>query len=201
MLKSVEDGEIDIVVGTQMIAKGFDLPMVTAVGVIHADALLHLPDFRSVERTFQLVTQVAGRAGRRNSGGRVIVQSYSPRHYAIENASRHDYRGFYEAEIEFRRRHRYPPFSRLARFTFRHKNEETCRLESDDMAMKLARHLFDLEVAADLLGPAPAFTSKIRDEFQWQLVLRAKTADFERLLDGLPTHPAWTVDIDPQSML
>ena len=201
MLRSVEAGEVDIVVGTQMIAKGFDLPMVTAVGVIHADALLHLPDFRSVERTFQLVTQVSGRAGRRSSGGRVIVQSYSPRHYAIETASRHDYRGFYEAEIEFRRRHRYPPFSRLARFLFRHKHEETCRIESDEMAMRLARHLFDLKITADLLGPAPAFTSKIRDEFQWQIVLRAKPDDFDRLLDGLPVHPAWTVDIDPQSML
>jgi primosomal protein N' (replication factor Y) len=201
MLKTVENGEIDIVVGTQMIAKGFDLPMVTAVGVIHADALLHLPDFRSVERTFQLVTQVSGRAGRRSSSGRVIVQSYSPRHYAIETASRHDYRGFYEAEIEFRRRHRYPPFSRLARYLFRHKSEEMCRIESDEMAMKLARHIFELDVKADLLGPAPAFTSKIRDEFQWQIVLRAKPDEFERLLDGLPAHPAWSIDIDPQSML
>ena len=201
MLKAVEAGDVDIVVGTQMIAKGFDLPMVTAVGVIHADALLHLPDFRSAERTFQLVTQVAGRAGRRTSGGRVIVQSYSPRHYAIMAAARHDFRGFYEAEIAFRRRHRYPPFTRLARYTVRHKDEETCREQCEEMALRLARHLDNLGVDGDLLGPAPAFTSKIRGEHQWQIVLRAKPDDFDCLLDGLPTHPAWTVDIDPQSML
>jgi primosomal protein N' (replication factor Y) len=175
--------------------------MVTAVGVIHADALLHLPDFRSAERTFQLVTQVAGRAGRRTSGGRVIVQSYSPRHYAIRAAALHDYRGFYDAEIVFRRRHRYPPFTRLARYTVRHKDEETCRVECEEMALRLARHLDNLGVEGDLLGPAPAFTSKIRGEHQWQIVLRARPDDFDCLLDGLPTHPAWTVDVDPQSML
>jgi primosomal protein N' (replication factor Y) len=201
MLASVESGEVDIVVGTQMIAKGFDLPMVTAVGVIHADALLHLPDFRSAEKTFQLVTQVAGRAGRRSSGGRVIVQSYSPRHYAIAAAARHDYRGFYDAEIAFRRRHRYPPFTRLVRYTVRHKDEETCRELCEEMALRLARHLDHLAVEGDLLGPAPAFTGKIRGEHQWQIVLRADPAEFDRVLDGLPTHPAWTVDVDPQSML
>lgn len=201
MLKLVESGEVDVLVGTQMIAKGFDLPMVTAVGVIHADALLHLPDFRSAERTFQLVTQVAGRAGRRSSGGLVIVQSYSPRHYAIEAAAKHDYALFFAAEIEFRQRHRYPPFTRLVRYTIRHRDEETCRVECDEMARRLARHLRDASVPGDLLGPAPAFTSKIRGEHQWQIVLRAKPDDFDRLLDGLPNAPGWTVDVDPQSML
>jgi primosomal protein N' (replication factor Y) len=190
-----------VIVGTQMIAKGFDLPMVTAVGVIHADALLHLPDFRSAERTFQLVTQVAGRAGRRSSGGLVIVQSYSPRHYAIEASAKHDYAMFFAAEIEFRKRHRYPPFTRLVRYTVRHRDEETCRVECDEMARRLARHLHDAGVSGDLLGPAPAFMSKIRDEHQWQVVLRAKTDDFDQLLDGLPNAPGWTVDVDPQSML
>lgn len=120
LLRRIERREIDIVVGTQMIAKGLDLPLVTGIGVIHADTMLHLPDFRSAERTFQLLTQVAGRAGRRAPGSRVIVQSYSPSHYAIAAAARHDYAAFYAEEIDFRRTHGYPPFSRLVRYLFRH---------------------------------------------------------------------------------
>ncbi|MGI8478232.1 MAG: replication restart helicase PriA [Thermomicrobiales bacterium] len=201
LLRRVERREVDIVVGTQMIAKGLDLPMVTAVGVVQADTLLHLPDFRSTERTFQLLTQVAGRAGRRAEGGRVVVQTYSPDHYAIRSASRHDYRAFYDEEIAFRKTHRYPPFSRLSRHLFRHQDEEVCRQASDDMARLLARHARQTGVAIDLLGPTPAFASRVRGKYQWQIVLRAMPADFDALLDGMPTHPAWVVDIDPQSML
>ena len=106
LLRQVEHGEVDFIVGTQMVAKGFDLPRVTAIGVVNADTGVHLPDFRSGERTFSLLTQVAGRAGRRGPGARVIVQSYTPEHYAIQAAARHDYDGFFVEEIHFRRRHR-----------------------------------------------------------------------------------------------
>ncbi len=201
MLGQVERHEIDLVVGTQMVAKGFDLPLVTAIGVIQADTMLHLPDFRSGERTFQLLTQVAGRAGRRAPGSTVIVQSFTPEHYAVQAASRHDYDGFYAEEIDFRRVHGFPPFTRLVRYLYRHQNEQACVAEAEKMAQALARHARSRAPGADidLLGPTPAFASKVRGKHQWQLVLRA--VDLEPLLDDLPIRPGWSVDIDPQSML
>ena len=201
MLRRVERREIDVLVGTQMIAKGLDLPLVTAIGVIHADTMLHLPDFRSGERTFQLLTQVAGRAGRRAPGSKVVVQSYTPDHYAIRAASRHDYAAFYAEEIDFRRAHRYPPFSRLVRYLYRHVDDSVCAAEADAMALDLARHARRTApvLRVDLLGPTPAFASRVRGRYQWQIVLRAD--DLEPLLDGLPARPGWTVDVDPQSLL
>lgn len=201
MLRRVERREVDVLVGTQMIAKGLDLPLVTAIGVIHADTMLHLPDFRSGERTFQLLTQVAGRAGRRAPGSQVVVQSYTPDHYAIRAASRHDYAAFYAEEIDFRRAQRYPPFSRLVRYLFRHADDAVCAAEADTMALDLARHARRVapDLRVDLLGPTPAFASRVRGRYQWQIVLRAD--DLEPLLDGLPVRPGWTVDVDPQSLL
>jgi primosomal protein N' (replication factor Y) (superfamily II helicase) len=201
LLRAIERREIDIVVGTQMIAKGLDLPMVTAIGVIHADTMLHLPDFRSAERTFQLLTQVAGRAGRRAGGSRVIVQTYSPDHYAIRAASRHDFESFYAEEIAFRRAHRYPPFSRLARFVYRHQQEEHCAAEAEEQSRMLARHARASGVGTDLIGPTPAFIGKLRGKHQWHVILRAGPDEFDQLLDGLPVRAGWTVDIDPQSLL
>jgi primosomal protein N' (replication factor Y) len=199
--RAVERREIDVVVGTQMIAKGLDLPLVTAVGVIHADTVMHLPDFRSGERTFQLLTQVSGRAGRRAGGSRVIVQTYCPEHYAIQAAARHDYEAFYREEIEFRRVHRYPPFSRLARFLYRSAKEDVCAAEAEEQSRLLAKHARRRGVPADLIGPTPAFIGKIRGKHQWHVVLRAEPEGFDVLLDGLPVRPGWTVDVDPQSLL
>jgi primosomal protein N' (replication factor Y) (superfamily II helicase) len=199
LLRQVERGETDIIIGTQMVAKGFDLPRVTGIGVISADTSLHLPDFRSGERTFSLLTQVAGRAGRRGPGSRVIVQSYSPDHYAIQAAARHDYEAFFGEEIDFRRQHRYPPFVRLVRYLYRHRSDSACAKAADEMARKLARHAWERGTAMDLLGPAPAFVSRIRGDYQWQVILR--TSDLESLLDGLPIDPGWVVDVDPQSLL
>jgi len=199
LLRQVERGETDVVVGTQMVSKGFDLPRVTAIGVVNADTGLHLPDFRSGERTFSLLTQVAGRAGRRGPGSRVVVQSYTPEHYAIQAASRHDYDGFFTEEIDFRRQHRYPPFVRLARYLYRNRNDAACAKAADQMARKLARHARERGVSMDLLGPAPAFASRVRGDYQWQVVLRS--SDLDSLLDGIPVDPGWTVDIDPQILL
>jgi primosomal protein N' (replication factor Y) (superfamily II helicase) len=201
LLRRIERREVDVVVGTQMIAKGLDLPLVTAIGVVHADTLLHLPDFRSAERTFQLLTQVAGRAGRRAPGGRVVVQSYTPAHYAIETAARHDYAAFFAEEIDFRRIHGYPPFTRLVRYLFRHQDEARCAAEAEEMARHLARHARSRNVPADLLGPTPAFATRVRGKYQWQIVLRAAPAALDALLDGLPQRPGWLVDVDPQSLL
>ncbi|HVL22881.1 MAG TPA: primosomal protein N' [Thermomicrobiales bacterium] len=199
MLALVEHGEVDIVVGTQMVSKGFDLPGVTSIGVVQADSLLYLPDFRSSERTFQLLTQVAGRAGRRGPGSTVVFQTYTPQHYAILAAAQHDYERFYEDEVTFRRDYRFPPFVRLARFVVRQDKEQNAALEAEMMARALARHARVNGIEMELLGPTPAFVAKIRNQYQWQIVMR--TTDMEGMLDGLPHRPGWVVDIDPESML
>jgi primosomal protein N' (replication factor Y) len=127
------------------------------------------------------------------------VQSYTPEHYAIQAASHHDYDGFFVEELDFRRGHRYPPFVRLARYLYRHKSDAACAQAADQMARKLAHHARERGVAMDLLGPAPAFASRVRGDYQWQVILR--TPDLEDLLDGLPIDPGWSVDVDPQSLL
>lgn len=199
MLEMVETGQVDIVVGTQMVSKGFDLPGVTSIGVVQADSLLYLPDFRSAERTFQLLTQVAGRAGRRGPGSTVVFQTYTPEHYAILAASKHDYSQFFGDEIVFREDFRFPPFYRLARFLVRHDKEQRAALEAGLMARELAKHARVMGVEMELLGPTPAFVAKIRNQYQWQIVLR--TQEMERMLMGMPMRPGWVVDIDPESML
>lgn len=194
------NGEADILIGTQMVAKGLDMPRVTLVGVLAADIGLHLPDYRSAERTFQLLTQVAGRAGRGRAGGRVIIQTYSPHHYAVVAASQHDYETFYRDEIEWRRRSGYPPFSRLACLTFAH----TGQIYAQRQAMRVAR---DLEQKRDalgipnlhILGPAPAFVRRVRGRYRWQIILRGD--DPAALLSQMTFGNGWTVDIDPVSLL
>lgn len=199
MLGLVERGEVDIIVGTQMVSKGFDLPGVTSIGVVQADSMLYLPDFRSSERTFQLLTQVAGRAGRRGPGSTVVFQTYTPEHYAVLAASKHDFRQFYGDEIEFRENFRFPPFFRLARFMYRHDKEQKAALEAEMLARELARFARVNDIDMELLGPSPAFVAKIRNQYQWQIVMRTRQMD--RMLEGMPMRPGWVVDIDPESML
>lgn len=193
-------GEADILVGTQMIAKGLDLPQVALVGVVLADVALQLPDFRASERTFQLLMQVAGRAGRGSRPGRVIIQTYNPDHYGIQAASRHDYGLFYEQEVRFRAAHRYPPFADLARLVYAHANEARCRLEIERLASHLRdeierRGLPDLEV----IGPAPAFRRRLRGRYRWHLLVRG--GDFRPLFQSLALPPGWALDVDPISLL
>jgi primosomal protein N' (replication factor Y) len=189
-------GEADILIGTQMIAKGLDLPKVTLVGVISADVSLNLPDFRAGERTFQLLCQVAGRAGRGTAGGRVIIQTYNPEHYAILAASRHDYKSFFRTELEYRQQLRYPPFNRLARLMFIHSNDQSCQAEAEKMRQSLlterdARGLADIS----LIGPAPAFMHRLRGKYRWQLIVRA--ADPANFLREINFSRGWIIDIDP----
>jgi primosomal protein N' (replication factor Y) len=201
LLGRVMRHEVDIIVGTQMVAKGLDLPAVTAVGVINTDTWLYLPDIRSAERTFQMLTQVAGRAGRRAAGGRVVFQTYSPAHYAITSAAEHAYSAFYREEIAFRQRHGYPPFKRLARLLVRHSDESRARGEAEGMA----RQLEDLLLAnpalqgLDVIGPAPAFSARVRGQYGWQILLRG--GQLVAALAGLQFHPGWAVDVDPVSLL
>ncbi|MGB3906731.1 MAG: primosomal protein N' [Anaerolineae bacterium] len=192
--------EADVMIGTQMIAKGLDLPLVTLVGVITADTALYLPDFRAGERTFQLLTQVAGRAGRSILGGKVIVQTYAPNHYCIQAASHHDYEGFYKEEMEFRRQQRYPPFSRLVRLVYVHRDAQRCEEEAGRMQRVLQQKIARLGLPMiDLIGPAPAFLSRIRGQYRWHLVVRGR--DPHSLLGDLEFPLGWRVDVDPASVL
>jgi primosomal protein N' (replication factor Y) len=194
------DGQADVLVGTQMIAKGLDLPLVTLVGVISADTALNLPDFRAAERTFQLLTQVAGRAGRGLLGGRVIVQTYNPDHYAVRAAAHHDYTAFAQRELAFRREHDYPPYRRLVRLEYRHRKPERARLAAERLAETLRATLVARGLPPeDLIGPAPAFFAKRRDLYRWQIVLRAE--DPAELLRQVEIPGGWRVDIDPVSVL
>jgi primosomal protein N' (replication factor Y) len=192
--------EADILVGTQMIAKGLDIPLVTLVGVVSADVALHLPDFRAGERTFQLLEQVAGRAGRGERGGRVIIQTYTPDHYAIEAAAAHDYHSLYERELEFRRRMAYPPFGRLVRMTFAHTNPDYAQRQAGTMVNHLREEQQRLGVAnLDVLGPAPAFVPRLRGRYRWNVILRGSEPAV--LLRDAALPRGWTVDVDPISVL
>jgi len=188
--------EADILIGTQMIAKGLDLPEVTLVGVISADTGLNLPDFRAGERTFQLLSQVAGRAGRGILGGEAIIQTYSPEHYAIQAAAQHDYALFYKKEIDYRRQLHNPPFSRLASLIYTHTNDMLCQREAERVKRLLIDER-DAKGIADLtlIGPAPAFIHRLRGRFRWQLVLRG--SELSAFLSEIPFPQGWTVDIDP----
>ncbi|MDD5402157.1 MAG: primosomal protein N' [Dehalococcoidales bacterium] len=190
------NGKADILIGTQMIAKGMDFPGVSLVGVINADTGINLPDFRSGERTFSLLCQVAGRAGRGAVPGKVIIQSYYPSHYAIQAAASHDYQTFYNTEITYRRSLNQPPFSRLARLVFSHTNDEFCRREALRLKYELSLECARIGIAGlTLIGPAPAFYHRLRGRYRWSIII--KGADPKSLLDAINLPPRWQVDIDP----
>ncbi len=199
-------GKIDILIGTQMIAKGLHFPNVTLVGIIHADLSLHLPDFRAGERTFQLLVQVAGRAGRGDIEGEVFVQSFTPFHPAIQYSRRHDFVGFYEQEIEFRDQLCYPPASRIAMITIKGRNEDKVSFLADHFRKlidPIMGELKDLVIA----GPAPAPLARAETFYRFQLMLRTKQmSSLSRHLaevikkEKLPKDITITVDIDPVNL-
>ena len=192
-------GRADILVGTQMLAKGLDLPRVTLVGIVLADVGLHLPDPFAAERVFQVLTQVAGRAGRSSRGGKAILQTFSPQHYAIQAAALHDVNGFYKEELEQRKRLGYPPFSQLIRLEYRHYDPAKAEKEARALAEKLHGQLkAEGRKLTTIIGPAPSFLSKIDGKFRWQVVLRG--ADLTSLVSGyLPRD--WRVETEPVSLL
>ena len=198
-LQAFIDHRADVLVGTQMIAKGLDLPRVTLVGVASADTALHLPDFRASERTFQLLTQVAGRAGRSHRGGRVIVQTYNPEHYAVQAASRHDYAAFFRRELAYRRRLDYPPFSRLLALRYSHEDPRRCQTEASRLGRWLEAEIRRLDIPAELIGPAPCFFRRIQGRYRWQIVIRAR--DPAILLRDVALPWGWRVDVDPITLL
>lgn len=189
----------DILIGTQMLAKGLDLPFVTLVGAVLAETSLNLPDYRTGERTFQLLTQVAGRAGRSPLGGKVILQTYTPEHYAIQFASHHDYDGFYNQELSWRRELFYPPFSRLVKFEYRHRDTRICEQKSQEMAGILRDLIRSAGLKqTKLIGPLPCFFSRLQGLYRWQVILCGP--DPVPLVRGR-TFRDWIVEVDPPSLL
>ena len=207
-LAAFRSGKVQILLGTQMIAKGLDFPNVTLVGVINADTALHLPDFRASERTFHLVTQVAGRTGRGERGGRVLVQTYNPDHPAITAAVRHDYRSFVAGELPVREMLSYPPFSSMIRLVFRGPVEKIVEEFAACVAQGLATAIETQKIPARVLGPAPAPFSKLRGKFRFHLQIQSPDGD--KLRQAVrqatanlkpPDGVQWIVDVDPLDML
>ncbi|MBI2866163.1 MAG: primosomal protein N' [Chloroflexi bacterium] len=198
VLQRFLDHQADILVGTQMVAKGLDLPLVSVVGVISADTQLHVPDFRSAERTFQLLSQVAGRAGRGDRPGQVVVQTFSPEHYAIQAAAQHDYRGLYEREVTFRASYNYPPFSRLVRLLHADPSPYRCLQHAQRLATSLRTTQRKLGLPVEVLGPAPAYPPRARGRYRWHVLLRGVSPG--TLLAQVPLPPGWAVDVDTVSL-
>jgi primosomal protein N' (replication factor Y) len=193
----------DVLIGTQMLAKGLDLPLVTLVSIVLADVGLYLPDPFAGERVFQVLTQVAGRAGRSERGGQVILQTFDPANQVIQSAAGHDVHGFYHYELEQRKRLGYPPFSRLVRLEYRHQDASM----ASSQAQKLARRLSELLVSGGsrqvtMIGPVPSFFARLGGYYRWQIILRgadpvAVLRD-DSLMRGLTD---WRVEVDPISLL
>ena len=189
----------NVLIGTQMLAKGLDLPLVTLVGVVLADVGLNFPDYRAAERTFQVLTQVAGRAGRSPLGGKVILQTFHPDHYVIQAAASHSYRDFYQKELEYRRKLGYPPFTQLARLEYRHHDP----IQAEEAANKLAAQIRTWIEAegyrsTSIIGPAPCFFTRVAGFYRWQIILRGP--DPASLLQARSISD-WRIEVNPPSLL
>ena len=201
--------EVDILVGTQMVTKGHDLPNVTLVGVVNADAALSLPDFRAAERGFQLLVQVAGRAGRRERPGRVLIQTRTPEHPAIQLAAQHDVRGFWERELLDRHEVNYPPFSRLALLRVDAADEDLGRAAAGKLAAHAKASPDGLARRVEVLGPSAAPIARLRGRYRFRVLLRAKErgplravlAAVRGAMEKLDRRTRAVIDVDPVAML
>jgi primosomal protein N' (replication factor Y) len=206
ILAGFRDGDFDILVGTQMIAKGHDIPNVTLVGIVSADIGLGLPDFRAAERTFQLLTQAAGRAGRGQTPGIVLIQTINPEHYAVRCSAAQDYEAFYAKEIEFRRLMYYPPFGALANVIVRGAREE----EALGRSAALGRLLQPPPDGVKVLGPAAAAVARVKNEYRYQMLLKSGSrkqlnevvVELRRFAAAEKWNPTTLViDVDPVTLL
>ena len=195
ILRKFAHHEADVLVGTQMLAKGLDLPLVTLVGVVLADVGLNLPDYRAGERVFQILTQVAGRAGRSPLGGQVVLQTFQPEHYVIQAAAQHNYREFYRQELGYRRELDYPPFARLVRLEFRGQNSH----QVEEATQKVARKIREvIDQATEIIGPVPCFFFRVSGIYRWQIVLRGPNP--VEMIRNLPLKGC-KIEVDPTSLL
>jgi primosomal protein N' (replication factor Y) len=206
MLSEFQAGEIDLLVGTQMIAKGHDIPNVTLVGVVSADIGLGMPDFRAAERTFQLLTQVAGRAGRGNVPGIVLIQTINPDHYAVRMAAAQDYPAFYQKELHFRRMMLYPPFSAMANVLVRAEKKEMAMRMSSELGLLLMPPPEKLRI----MGPAEAPVPRLKNEYRYQFLVKAASRKaLNELLQGIRAYAlehkwgatALVIDVDPLTLM
>jgi primosomal protein N' (replication factor Y) len=207
MFTDMKSGAVDILLGTQMIAKGLDFPNVTLVGVLSADVSLNLPDFRAAERTFQLLTQVAGRAGRSDKPGTVIVQTYSPDHYAVRLAARQDYPAFAQIEDEMRSELFFPPQSRIGRILYSHNDGDFLAIAMED-ARPMIERIRATSKGVEILGPVPAPFVRLQNRFRWHILAKADTVAHLAAVVGkleravpLKSGIRRMVDIDPGSLL
>lgn len=207
-LAAFRSGEVRILLGTQMIAKGLDFPNVTLVGVINADMALHLPDFRASERSFQLLVQVAGRTGRGEKGGRVMVQTFSPDHPAVQAAVRHDYEGFARHELPMREALHYPPYGAIVRLVIRGPQQATAEAFAQQVGQRVQAELTPLSPESRVLGPAPCPLARLRGNYRFQIQLQGPSGEPLRKAVGLaaqglkaPDEVLWIVDVDPIDML
>ena len=191
-------GDLDVLVGTSLVTKGLDIPAVTLVGVVSADVALNLPDERAAERTYQLLAQAAGRAGRGDRPGLAIIQSYQPEHPAIQAVATDDAAAFYDAELELRRRFGSPPFGALVKLMVGLADRDGAEREAEAMATRLRESAVARRSDTVVIGPAPAYIARRADRWRWNLVLRG--SDPRALLDG-GVEPPWSVDVDPDSLL
>jgi primosomal protein N' (replication factor Y) len=198
VVDAFSDGRLDVLVGTSLVAKGLDIPEVTLVGVVSADVALNLPDERAAERTYQLLAQAVGRAGRGDRPGRAIIQSYQPDHPAIQAVVGGDADAFYDAELEVRRRFGSPPFGRLVKLTVGLEDAAAVERAAIAEADRLRALALDRHADVQVIGPAPAFIRRRAGRWRWNVILRG--ADPATLLDGGPDAP-WSVDVDPESLL
>ncbi len=198
VLDAFQNHGIDVLVGTSLVAKGIDVPNVTLVGVVSADVALNLPDERAAERTYQLLAQAAGRAGRGDRPGRAIIQSYQPDHPAIRAVAEDDASAFYDAELELRRRFGSPPFGRLVKLTVGLTDRSAAEAEAMAMAVRLRERAVERGSLVAVIGPAPAYIARRAERWRWNVVLRGE--DPVALLDGGLDAP-WSVDVDPESLL
>jgi primosomal protein N' (replication factor Y) len=208
VLSEFRSGRLQILLGTQMIAKGLDFPNVLLVGVINADTALHFPDFRASERTFQLITQVAGRTGRGERPGLVLVQTFSPEHPAIIAATKHDFHSFATNELEHRKRFGYPPFGFLARIIVRGESEKLTEEFANSVVRMMERIRNQLSCECRVLGPAPPPIARLRGKYRFHiLVFATDPGPLNQLMTRLdselkpPDEIQYVIDIDPMDML
>lgn len=205
IFRDFSDNKYDILIGTQMITKGWDLPNIGLVGVISADTAINFPDFSASERTFDLLTQVAGRTGRgKEDEGKVIIQTYSPEHYSIRYAAKHDYLGFYNEEIQNREELGYPPFAKLVKLLYNNSDEELGTKTSMEFKNGIHEALKDYEFK--ILGPSPAFIPKMNNKYYFQITLKLFNTDEQDILNignilSKLSNNEWSIDIDPTDLL
>jgi len=198
ILDDLATGRLDVLVGTSLVTKGLDVPTITLVGIVSADVALNLPDERAAERTYQLLAQAVGRAGRGDRPGQAILQTYQPEHAAIRAVETAQPAAFYDAELELRRRFGSPPFGRLVKLTVALPDRGAAEAAGDELAIRLRARAQDLGARVDITGPALAFIARRADRWRFNVVLRG---DDPLGVLGDPPGPPWSVDVDPESLL